>query len=66
MYVESDFVLEEAGEESLDIDQNNCIRTTTPQGKLGSIVNRNYLKIIANFVTIISSTKNSEIKENMS
>lgn len=30
MYLESDFVLEEAGEDSLDIDQNNCIRTTAP------------------------------------
>ena len=34
MYVESDFVLEEAGEESLDIDQNNCIRTTPPPGEI--------------------------------
>lgn len=49
--VENGFVLEVAGEESLDICWNDT--TGKPPGKLDSVINRNYLKIIANSVTIL-------------
>ena len=44
-------MLEVPGEKSLDIYGNNPTRK--PPGKLGSVINRNYLEIIANFVIIL-------------